>query len=161
MIKCQQEAVPISDNTSDRRISQSIETTRFVFRIILPLSNLADILSALLPRHLPNFKAIRQFQFFNLASSMLRVILRYETSSRILIRTRTRYVQLWLTVMIPDSKVHGANMGPSGADKTQVGPMLAPQTLLSGMYGQTSNMKRIKSQNLYVSRVVLQLSLPN
>ena len=31
-----------------------------------------------------------------------------------------------------DSKVHGANMGPSGADRTQVGPMLAPLTLLSG-----------------------------
>ena len=30
-------------------------------------------------------------------------------------------------------KVHGANMGPSGADRTQVGPMLAPWTLLSGM----------------------------
>ena len=31
-----------------------------------------------------------------------------------------------------DSKVHGANMGPSGADRTQVGPMLAPWTLQSG-----------------------------
>ena len=26
----------------------------------------------------------------------------------------------------PDSKIHGANMGPSGADRTQVGPILAP-----------------------------------
>ena len=26
----------------------------------------------------------------------------------------------------PDNKVHGANMGPPGADRTQVGPMLAP-----------------------------------
>ena len=34
---------------------------------------------------------------------------------------------------VPDSKVHGANMGPSGADRTQVGPMLAPWTLLSGV----------------------------
>ena len=32
----------------------------------------------------------------------------------------------------PDSKVRGADMGPSGADRTQVGPMLAPWTLLSG-----------------------------
>ena len=32
----------------------------------------------------------------------------------------------------PDSKVHGADMGPSGADSTQMGPMLAPWTLLSG-----------------------------
>ena len=32
-----------------------------------------------------------------------------------------------------DSKVHGDNSwGPSGADRTQVGPMLAPWTLLSG-----------------------------
>ena len=28
----------------------------------------------------------------------------------------------------PDGKVHGAKMGPSGADRTQVGPMLAPLT---------------------------------
>ena len=34
---------------------------------------------------------------------------------------------------IPDSKVHGANMGPSGADRTKVGPVLAPWTLLSGI----------------------------
>ena len=33
---------------------------------------------------------------------------------------------------IPDSKVHGANMGPIWADRTQVGPMLASWTLLSG-----------------------------
>ena len=32
----------------------------------------------------------------------------------------------------PDSKVHGANMGPSEADRTQVSPMLAPWTLLFG-----------------------------
>ena len=32
----------------------------------------------------------------------------------------------------PDSKVYGANMGPPGADMTQLGPMLVPWTLLSG-----------------------------
>ena len=32
----------------------------------------------------------------------------------------------------PDSKVYGARMGASGADRTQVGPMLAPWTMLSG-----------------------------
>ena len=32
----------------------------------------------------------------------------------------------------PDNKVHGANMGPIWADRTQMGPMLAPSTLLSG-----------------------------
>ena len=35
----------------------------------------------------------------------------------------------------PDSKVHGANMGPSWADRTQVGPMLALWTLPSGQQG--------------------------
>ena len=34
---------------------------------------------------------------------------------------------------VPDSKVHGATWGPSGADRTQVGSMLAPWTLLSGL----------------------------
>ena len=34
---------------------------------------------------------------------------------------------------IPDSKVHGPTWGPSGADRTQVDPMLAPWTLLSGL----------------------------
>ena len=34
----------------------------------------------------------------------------------------------------PDSKVHGAYMGPTLADRTQVGPMLAQWTLLSGEY---------------------------
>ena len=32
----------------------------------------------------------------------------------------------------PDSKVRGPTWGPSGADRTQVGLMLAPRTLLSG-----------------------------
>ena len=36
------------------------------------------------------------------------------------------------TGIYPNSKVHGASWGPSGADRTQVGPMLAPLTLLSG-----------------------------
>ena len=31
----------------------------------------------------------------------------------------------------PDSKVHGANMGPPGSCRPQMGPMLAPWTLLS------------------------------
>ena len=36
-------------------------------------------------------------------------------------------------IKVPDSKVHGANMGPSGAGRTQMGPMLARCTLLSGV----------------------------
>ena len=36
------------------------------------------------------------------------------------------------SISSPDSKVQGANMDPSGANMTQVGPMLAPWTLLCG-----------------------------
>ena len=32
----------------------------------------------------------------------------------------------------PDSKIHGTNMGPPGSCRPQMGPMLAPRTLLSG-----------------------------
>ena len=39
----------------------------------------------------------------------------------------------------PDNKIHGAHMGPSGADSTQVGPMLAPWTLLSGTFKSKFN----------------------
>ena len=34
---------------------------------------------------------------------------------------------------VPDSKVHGANIGPTWALSAQMGPMLAPWTLLSGV----------------------------
>ena len=47
---------------------------------------------------------------------------------------------------LPDSKVHGANMGRSGAERTQVGPMLAPWTLLSGyFYTETSSQQVISA----------------
>ena len=43
---------------------------------------------------------------------------------------------LWAPVPYssPDSKVHGANMGPIWGRQSQVGPMLAPWTLLSGRF---------------------------
>ena len=41
-------------------------------------------------------------------------------------------LKVWFLNSIDDSKVHGANMGPIWADRTQVGPMLAPWTLVSG-----------------------------
>ena len=62
-----------------------------------------------------------------------------------------------LHLIYPDNNVHGANMGPSGADRTQMGPMLAPWTLLSGhrlacMYNLTSHdviiIKSYTGQNL-------------
>ena len=43
------------------------------------------------------------------------------------------YVDFWLLLPnSPDNKIHGANMDPSGADRTQVGSMLVPWILLSG-----------------------------
>ena len=41
-------------------------------------------------------------------------------------------VQTFDTANNPDSKVHGANMGPPGSCRPQMGPMLAPWTLLTG-----------------------------
>ena len=35
---------------------------------------------------------------------------------------------------IPDKKFHGANMGPTWGRQDPGGPMLAPWTLLSGIY---------------------------
>ena len=35
--------------------------------------------------------------------------------------------------VVPDSKVHGANMGPPGSCRPQIVPILAPWTLLSGV----------------------------
>ena len=39
----------------------------------------------------------------------------------------------WILSGVPESKVHGPTRGPSGADRTHVGPMLAPWTLLFGV----------------------------
>ena len=38
----------------------------------------------------------------------------------------------WAAIAVLDSKVHWANMGPPGADRTHVGPMLAQWALFSG-----------------------------
>ena len=37
-------------------------------------------------------------------------------------------VTMTVMITIPNSKVHGANTSPAGADRTQVGPMLATWT---------------------------------
>ena len=52
--------VSISDQTY-RKISQSLEAARFVFRIVRSLWNLAGTSAALLPRCMSNLKAIRTF----------------------------------------------------------------------------------------------------
>ena len=52
-----------------------------------------------------------------------------------------------IALVYPDSKVHGANMGQYGADRTQVGPILAPWTLLSGYVTLTSTKPRQSRQS--------------
>ena len=54
--------VSISENTSFRKISLSLEAARFVFRIVRSLWNLTGTSTAVLPMCLSNFKAIRQFK---------------------------------------------------------------------------------------------------
>ena len=54
--------VSISEKTSFRKISKSLEATRFVFRIVRSLWNFIGTSAAVLPMCLSNFKAIRQFK---------------------------------------------------------------------------------------------------
>ena len=51
--------VAISEKTSYRKISWSLEATRFVFRIVRSLWNLTGTSAAMLPMCLSNFKANR------------------------------------------------------------------------------------------------------
>ena len=53
--------VSISDKTSYRKISWSLEAARLVVQIIASLWNLTGTSAALLPRCLSNFEVIRQF----------------------------------------------------------------------------------------------------
>ena len=41
--------------------------------------------------------------------------------------------EIKISLLHPDSKVHEVEWGPSGAGKTQMGPMFAPWNLLSGL----------------------------
>ena len=43
------------------------------------------------------------------------------------------YVYHIISYTIPDNKFHGANMGPTWGRRAQMGPMLAPWTLLTGI----------------------------
>ena len=54
--------VSISEKTSYRKVSWSLEAARFVFRIVRSLWNLTGTSAALLPMCLSNFKAMRQFK---------------------------------------------------------------------------------------------------
>ena len=65
-----QAPVSISDNTSYRKISQSLEAARFVFRIVHSLRNLTGTSATLLPTCLSNLKAML---LFKLPISQLRI----------------------------------------------------------------------------------------
>ena len=77
--------VSISEKTSFRKISWSLEAARFAFRVVVSLWNLTGTSAALLPMCLSNFKAIRQFK---VPISWLRDFTRFyeKTSFRILRR---------------------------------------------------------------------------
>ena len=60
---------------------------------------------------------------------------RWFTAQRYVLFICTEYWQRWFIVNMnndPDSKIYGANMGPPGSCRPQMGPMVAPWTLLSG-----------------------------
>ena len=61
----------------------------------------------------------------------------------------------FLSQKAPDSKVHGANMGPPGSCRPQMGPMLAPLTFLSG----TSNTGVIPCHVMIIYTLLLQLEM--
>ena len=54
--------VSISDKTSYRKMTWSLEAARFVFRIVRSLWNLIGTSAALLPMCISNFKAMRYFK---------------------------------------------------------------------------------------------------
>ena len=71
--------------------------------------------------------------------------------------------------LYPDSKVHGANMGPTlGPCQSQIGPMLASWTLLSGYiwtnrharsgFSDTKHLKALKHCGLVMPHGVIKLS---
>ena len=62
IMHCHQGPVSISEKTSFRKISLSLEAARFVFRIVRSLWNLTGTSAAVLPMCLSNFKTIWQFK---------------------------------------------------------------------------------------------------
>ena len=62
---------------------------------------------------------------------------------------------------IPKIKVHGTHMGLTGADRTHVGPMWAPRTLLSGISQKLRNYFRRGTGNIINSVHTLLFHLDN
>ena len=66
---------------------------------------------------------------------------------------QTKELGLHHTIKSPESKVHGANMGPTWVLSAPAGgPMLAPWTLLSGSWSVSSNIgKHVGPTFLYMA----------
>ena len=62
--------------------------------------------------------------------------MRLYTTFNFRVRSYFEKVYSWIVTLI--ARFMGPTWGPSGADRTQVGPMLAPWTLLSGLIAITS-----------------------
>ena len=60
----------------------------------------------------------------------------------------------------PDSKVHVAHMGPPGSCRPQLGPMLAPWTLLSGK-GMCAKGKYVRREEVIPSQRILWCLITN
>ena len=60
----------------------------------------------------------------------------------------------------PDSKVHGANYGPPGSCWSQIGPMLVPWTLLSGLFHPTSAKQIRRKVEWYPPTHQMKMMLP-
>ena len=64
--------------------------------------------------------------------------------------TGTQQALCWPTSNSPISSFIGPTWRPSGADRTQVGPMLAPWTLLSGLYIYELPLRGLKHSEWYI-----------
>ena len=120
----------LSGKTSYRNISWSLEAARFGFKLFQSLWNLAGTSAALLPRCLSNYRAIRPLQH---PISRLRDFTRFGGKTSYCLVNRGpegTTIPCERTPLIV--RFMGPTWGPSGADRTQVCPMLAPWTLLSG-----------------------------
>ena len=64
----------------------------------------------------------------------------------------------WARCVVPDSRFMGPTWGPLGADRTQVGPMLAPWTLLSEVPLWIQRLSNVRPMSLWCcmqNRVIL------
>ena len=107
--------VSISEKTSFRKISSSLEAARLVFRIVRSLWNLTGTSAALLPMCLSNFKAIRRFK---VQISWLRVFTRsYEKTSFRILRRGPEHRKPWVWLELVGIRTVRVNLTHLPLDK--------------------------------------------